>query len=146
MVAIFILAPGTKEAKLQGFQGVLRLNFTDAVTAVNEETELFDQKFARQNVDFLDLYHKVAGDFDLLIHCQAGVSRSAVVAVWAASELGLPLTGYFAMLNPFVLQQLVRCKSPRFEYDGHFEKRTIRRNFNNQVWSETRLVNQFSGK
>ncbi len=121
-VAISILAPGMEEASLQGFQDVLRLFFTDAVTAVNEETVLFNQKFARQIVDFLDRYHKVAGDFDLLIHCQAGVSRSAAVAVWAASERGLPLTGYFAMLNPFVLQQLVRCKSPQFEYDGLFEK------------------------
>ncbi len=120
-VAISILAPGMEEARLQGFQDVLRLYFTDAVTAGNEKTVLFDQKFARQIVDFLDRYHREVEDFDLLIHCQAGVSRSAAIAVWAASEFGLPLTGYFAMLNPLVLQQLVRCKSPQFEHDHLFK-------------------------
>lgn len=121
-VAISILSPGMQEARLRGFEDILRLYFTDAVTAGSEETVLFDQKFARQIVDFLDGYHKVTSDFDLLIHCHAGVSRSAAVAVWAASEFGLPLTGYFAMLNPYVLRHLVRCKSPQYEYDGLFEK------------------------
>ncbi len=121
-VAISILAPGMKEASLQGFQDVLRLYFTDAVTAVNEETVLFDQNLARQIVDYLDTYHAASNDYDLVIHCQAGVSRSAAVAVWAASEFRVPLSGYFAMLNPYVLHHLVRCKSPQFEYDGLFEK------------------------
>lgn len=120
-VAVSILSPGMEEARLQGFRDILRLFFTDAVTAENEGPVLFDAHFAQQIVDFLTTYHAMAEDYDLVIHCQAGVSRSAAVAVWAASEFNVPLSGYFAMLNPLVLHHLVRCKSPQYEHDHLFE-------------------------
>lgn len=40
---------------------------------------------------FVDRLHDCADEIDLVVHCSAGVSRSAAVALWAAKRFGVTL-------------------------------------------------------
>lgn len=40
---------------------------------------------------FLDTYHAAAELVEVLVHCYAGASRSAAIAVWAGEHYGIPL-------------------------------------------------------
>lgn len=40
---------------------------------------------------FVDQLHDCAEELDLVVHCSAGVSRSAAVALWAAERFGVTL-------------------------------------------------------
>ena len=40
---------------------------------------------------FVDRLHDCADEIDLVVHCSAGVSRSAAVACWAAERFGIAL-------------------------------------------------------
>lgn len=40
---------------------------------------------------FVDRLHGCADELDLVVHCSAGVSRSAAVALWAAERFGIAL-------------------------------------------------------
>lgn len=40
---------------------------------------------------FVDRLHGCADELDLVVHCSAGVSRSAAVACWAAERFGIAL-------------------------------------------------------
>lgn len=47
---------------------------------------------ARQIVDFLHRHHQSPYPVSLLVHCFAGISRSAAVAQWAARRFRIPIT------------------------------------------------------
>lgn len=55
---------------------VLRLEFDDVVGYVGPEYHNFDMWHARQLLEFVES----CGEEDILVHCHAGVSRSAAVA------------------------------------------------------------------
>lgn len=63
---------------------VLRLEFDDIVGYVGPEYHNFDMWHARQLLDFVDS----CGDEDILVHCHAGVSRSAAVAKFLNEHKG----------------------------------------------------------
>ncbi len=60
--------------------------------------------------EFVDRLHDCADEVDLVVHCSAGVSRSAAVAAWAAERLGVPLLDRAGVglgeANPRVLRLL----------------------------------------
>ena len=119
-VAISILSPGRTAAALHtGIADTLRLNFHDGVHKENNPTEtaLFSAEHARAVIAFLHQHHSAPDARHLLIHCEAGISRSAAIAVFAASECRLPLTGQFAFLNPWVLTTLVKVAYPHYAFD-----------------------------
>lgn len=69
---------------------VLRLVFHD-VDPGNEATsswKLFDESHANQVIHFVRRLHAHDQSFDLVIHCKAGISRSAAIALFAASDTG----------------------------------------------------------
>ena len=118
-VAISILSlrrtPATLHAEINP---VLRLYFEDTVKGVDASgVGVFTEAQARQIIDFIRLHHEQPEPRHLLIHCEAGISRSAAVAVFAASECRLPLTGQFAFLNPAVLTTLVKLAYPHYAFD-----------------------------
>jgi predicted protein tyrosine phosphatase len=119
-VAISILSPGRTEAKLHGkIHDILRLYFHDSgPTETNTfGTAMFSGEQAQAVIEFLRRHQACPEALHLLIHCEAGISRSAAIAVFAASECGVPLTGQFAFLNPWVLSTLVKTAYPHYAFD-----------------------------
>lgn len=119
-VAISILSPGRRAAALHpAIDDTLRLFFHDGVAHADPHpaTVLFCAEQARSVVDFLRRHHLRSEKLHLLIHCEAGISRSAAVAVFAASECRVALRGQFAFLNPWVLATLVKSAYPHYAFD-----------------------------
>lgn len=119
-VAISILSPGRAAAMLHPcIADILRLYFHDGVPKENNPTEtaLFSAEHARAVINFLRQHHSDPEARHLLIHCEAGISRSAAIAVFAASDCRLPLTGQFAFLNSWVLTTLVKVAYPHYAFD-----------------------------
>ncbi len=119
-VAISILTPGRAPAQLHSdIEDVLRLYFHDGVAhgTAARKVDLFSSEQAQSVIDFLRLHNAAHDPTHLLIHCEAGISRSAAVAVFAASECRVPLSGQFAFLNPWVLSTLVKTAYPEYAFD-----------------------------
>jgi predicted protein tyrosine phosphatase len=119
-VAISILTPGRAPAQLHcDIQDVLRLYFHDGVPhgTAPRKVDLFSTEQAQAVIDFLRYHHAEPHPQHLLIHCEAGISRSAAVAVFSASECRVPLNGQFAFLNPYVLSILVKTAYPHYVID-----------------------------
>lgn len=118
-VAISILSPRRVPAALHAdINPILRLYFEDTTAREDEQPRagVFSEEQARQVIDFIREHHGHPESRHLLIHCEAGISRSAAVAVFAASECRLPLTGQFAFLNPWVLGMLVKIAYPHYAF------------------------------
>lgn len=119
-VAISILSPGRAPAQLHSdIRDVLRLYFHDGVPygTAPRKVDLFSTQQAQAIIDFLRSHNAAPNPTHLLIHCEAGISRSAAVAVFAASECRVPLSGQFAFLNPWVLSTLVKTSYPHYAFD-----------------------------
>ena len=119
-VAISILTPGRAPAQLHStIENVLRLYFHDGVPHGTEprKVDLFSTEQALAVINFLRHHHTQPQPKHLLIHCEAGISRSAAVAVFSASECRVPLNGQFAFLNPWVLATLVKTSYPQYAFD-----------------------------
>lgn len=89
---------------------VLRLVFHD-VDPGNETTSswtLFDESCANQVVNFVRRLHAHDQSFDLVIHCKAGISRSAAIALFAESETGcdFPRRPFAGLANMHVIATL----------------------------------------
>ena len=78
-VVISIMPPG-EHADVTG--DVLRLNFDDTETPC-AGLEMFDIKMAGS---ILPIQGRVKGDGSVLVHCEAGMSRSAAVAKWMSDR------------------------------------------------------------
>jgi len=72
----------------------------------DDDYTIFDEDMAREIVEWL---HKNKEELDLLIvHCDAGVSRSGGVAKWAALVLDLPFDDSYPDYNEHVYRTLVK--------------------------------------
>lgn len=112
MIAISIGAAdeGAKPNLKRGFAGAIRLEFDDVyeeslnvaigffpdlhprheegVRIFIGDAEVFDFKDAKKILGFLDHYAKKSDEFDLIVHCLAGISRSAAIAQFASDQYG----------------------------------------------------------
>lgn len=114
-VIISIVDHHGEEANLQdGWTDILRLSFhdTDLTKEFSEETkQLIRDKYppmckeqADQIVAFVEKHANAPG---LLVHCHAGISRSAAVAKWVMDRFGLSYTDHEMMChNQWVYQLL----------------------------------------
>ena len=76
-------------AQLQpGWQDVLTLRFDD-VDAEQEGMQLFDAAMAAQVLAFADRHQDSQDSIELVVHCTAGQSRSAAVALFLAERFGV---------------------------------------------------------
>jgi len=88
-----------------GWHSVLRLEFDDIDTP-EEPYIFFSDSHANQIIDFVEEVqrgHEVEG---ILIHCQAGISRSAAVAKWIAEKYGLGFPEKYMLYNKHVYRTL----------------------------------------
>lgn len=69
---------------------------------------LFDESHARQVIDFVRRIHDDPKLFDLVIHCKAGISRSAALALFAADDTGcdFPRKPFAGLANKHILSTL----------------------------------------
>jgi len=113
-----------------GYRDALRLGFEDTAeeyklaeagawpdNPTDAEHERFAQgkgervptlRDAQEIVAFLRKHRSSAEQLKLLVHCKAGISRSAAVAAWAAAAMWIPLgtSRSTAYANPRVLRLL----------------------------------------
>lgn len=123
--------------RFSGYRSVLSLEFEDTA----EETKLADpgswpdvpsdeeharfcqgagmrvpdMRDAEKIASFVDGHHRSDESLELLIHCHAGVSRSAAIAKWASTYTDVPLSSNCRCsterANPRVLRLLARIDS-----------------------------------
>lgn len=94
-----------------GFRDVLRLNFDDYDSerdGLDALQDTFTPAQAEALKSWLEPYLRAKTDFTLLVHCHAGISRSAAVAWWAHKVHGVELVTTYPVwcLNSHVLRVL----------------------------------------
>lgn len=115
MAVISITNPGDHAPLKLGWGAMLRTSFADA--QYNEESILFAEKlWPISSKGFMTKAHAITirefiASLDssisvLIVHCGAGVSRSAAVAHYAAQHFGTDLDGDMSKLNTTVLRLL----------------------------------------
>lgn len=98
---ISITNSGDAPANLkEGWAQVLRLEFDD-IDAEEEPLTLFSEQHARCVIQFVRECHKKEIE-GILVHCMAGVSRSAAVAKWIADRYQLPFNEKYMLYNKHV--------------------------------------------
>jgi len=112
-VAVSIFEPGSEPACLrEGFRDVLRVAFWDVVDPIEQagiRYEPITPEIASMIVGWLDGWDEHPDSVRLIVHCRAGVSRSAAVARFAAERYGLDIRGDTRFANIEVLRQLRRA-------------------------------------
>lgn len=112
---ISLSEPDTGPAHLKsGWHSVLRLEFHD-IDVAQEPYTLFSGDLAREIVQFVEQIHAepVAG---LVVHCRAGISRSAAVARWVADRYGLYFPSQYILYNKHVYRVLRNCGNDYADY------------------------------
>lgn len=87
-----------------GWHSVLRLEFDD-VDVAEEPYILFNAEHARLIVEFVRECNS-NGVETIIVHCNAGISRSAAVAKWIADQYGLPFPAAYMIYNKHVYRVL----------------------------------------
>jgi predicted protein tyrosine phosphatase len=96
------------DANLQhGWHDVLRLKFDDIDDISHDGYVRMGELQARSVVDFVRRVEREGVD-GVLVHCWAGVSRSAGVAKWIAQQYDLPFLASYSLYNKHVYSLL--CK------------------------------------
>ncbi len=107
VAVISIATPGAWEPILADFQHELRLEFHD----VEDDAEpwvVFDRAHAKQIIDFVDQLHASEEPLDVIVHCTAGISRSAAVAMFIESvtQCAFPRRKFAGFANRLVIRNL----------------------------------------
>jgi predicted protein tyrosine phosphatase len=105
---ISIADVGADDARLQqGWHDVLRLGFDD-IDHDDGEYVLCDEFHARAIIEFVERCNdeKVEG---ILVHCNAGISRSAAVAKWISERHGLNFPAEYDQYNKHVYITLIEA-------------------------------------
>lgn len=102
---ISISEPDCYPANLkEGWRGILRLEFHD-IDRHEEPYVLFSEQQARDIISFVSRCQ--AGEAKgIVVHCKAGISRSAAVAKWIADRYGLTFPEGYSLYNKHVYRVL----------------------------------------
>ncbi len=114
---VSITEPGFPgEAKLMpGWHSVCRVFFHDVDPAIpcGEPHQLMNEADALKITQFV---REVAPGVDgILVHCKAGVSRSAAVAKWIAKQFDVPFNHDYDRYNKYVFDMLVKADKQRLK-------------------------------
>ncbi len=80
---------------------VLRLEFDD-IDFEEDPYQIFTEQHARDIIQFVQEGVKDGKIEGVLVHCKAGISRSAAVAKWIAGRYLLPFPDSYALYNKHV--------------------------------------------
>ena len=98
---ISVTSASTYPASLHdGWAYVLRLEFDD-IDMPEEPFTMFSEQQARDVIEFAKMCHG-EGVEGILVHCHAGVSRSAAIAKWIADRYQLPFPNKYMLYNKHV--------------------------------------------
>ncbi len=114
---VSITEPGFPgEAKLMpGWHSVCRVHFHDVDPAIpcGEPHQLMNQADALKITQFV---REIAPGVDgILVHCKAGISRSAAVAKWIAKQFDVPFNHKYDRYNKYVFEMLVKADKQRLK-------------------------------
>jgi hypothetical protein len=91
-----------------GWRDVLRLSFHDITPDtldIESAYTLMSDADAQKIVEFVK---KVAPEVEgIIVHCRAGISRSAAVAKWICSEYQIPFNRHYDRYNDYVYRLMV---------------------------------------
>lgn len=111
----------TNPAALQhGWHSVLRLQFDDIDVAdpefqADKSCVMFNEDHAKQIIEFVTAA-KASGQVEgIMVHCLAGISRSAAVAKWIAEQHGLPFSDSYSLYNRHIYRVL-RCTQNKLDF------------------------------
>lgn len=101
------LFPGEAKLQEESFYEILRVGFHDVLPdrQYDEPVVIMVHKDARKIVDFV---RTVAPEINgIIVHCKAGVSRSAAVAKWICESYGMPFRENYTQFNQHVYELLI---------------------------------------
>jgi hypothetical protein len=87
-----------------GWERVLRLEFDD-IEFEQEPYQLFSSQQGREVIEFVQDF-TLSGGEGILVHCNAGISRSAAIAKWVAERYLLPFPNRYDHYNKHVFNVL----------------------------------------
>lgn len=99
-----------------GWSSILRVVFDDIDDSKDESLKIFDVDHANQIINFLDTLPNHVNF--LLIHCQAGISRSTAVAKFIADYYQLPYPEKYSLYNKHVYKVLRNTQFNNLYSDG----------------------------
>lgn len=92
---------------LDGWHDVLRLNFHDITQDTLDVEGSYALMTDEQAQDIVNFVRKVSPNVDgIMVHCRAGISRSAGVVKWISKEYHLPFNDNYDKYNAFVYRLL----------------------------------------
>lgn len=128
---ISITCHDQRPARLQGSPEALRMQFYDLVEPVADSPKygpesLFTPAQAQDVVDFVRRLHDLPEPITMVVHCEAGVSRSSAVALYVAEATGcvFETREKADLANAWVVHLLAECsglsiqKPPPLKTDG----------------------------
>ena len=89
-----------------GCHEVLSLMFQDADPEKEDTDFPFTLDHAQQIKNFLDKIRDMDKEMMLLLHCDAGISRSGAVATFSSSYLDIDYRDEYIKPNPYILRTL----------------------------------------
>ena len=89
---ISVTDPGSTPAslKLLDKEAILRLEFDDIEGEYSESHSRISDEQARKIVDFTDSLIEDQDEWNVVVHCEAGISRSAAIAHWLCQKTEIP--------------------------------------------------------
>lgn len=97
----------------QGWHSVLQLMFHDT-TPAREYEEVVAHMTAEDARQIVEFVRRVAPEVEgILVHCRAGVSRSAAVAKWISGAYRIPFDRHYKQFNKHVYALLIEAGKTR---------------------------------
>lgn len=125
---ISITDPGQAPASIRGAGALLRLEFFDLTAPVQGDARfaadsLFNSERAASLISFLQRLQAESQEHLVVVHCEAGVSRSSAVALFVEAFTGcsFPLRAQSDLANTLVLRILAAQSGVALERPPHYQ-------------------------
>ncbi len=123
--------PGSADGEatiLDGWHDVLRLNFHDITPDTLDVEGSYALMTDEQALAIVNFVRKVSPNVDgIMVHCRAGISRSAAVVKWISDEYHLPFNPEYDKYNAFVYRLLeLAAKGSNDIEDGEVHLKKLR--------------------